>query len=179
MEMPRHILFFIRIAVAKNTHISFLFIKDTLVEGRNLCLPVSAISIKPPPASSSLPMFSNNLFCIYKPVANSVEASVVLNSLFPFTNSFHLLLEGVKNRRKFVSQTKKLTKNTIIMKKLLQGLFTPVYKKEMNALADGALEDIANATSEVKERTFTTVDLWSIQRRKKRIAVRRFTYAEI
>ncbi|MEO7486832.1 MAG: hypothetical protein ABIU77_07005 [Ferruginibacter sp.] len=65
------------------------------------------------------------------------------------------------------------------MKKLLHGLFTPVYKKEMNALADGAQEDIANATSEVKERTFTTVDLWSIQRRKKRIAVRRFTYAEI
>jgi hypothetical protein len=63
------------------------------------------------------------------------------------------------------------------MKKLLTGLFVPVNKKEMNALTKEVHEAIAYTDNGAKERTFTTVDLWSIQRRKKRIAVRRFAGA--
>jgi hypothetical protein len=65
------------------------------------------------------------------------------------------------------------------MKKLLPGLFIPVNKKEMNAFMEELQEGIANVASEVKERTFTSVDLWSIQRRKKRIGVRRLAHSEI
>jgi hypothetical protein len=65
------------------------------------------------------------------------------------------------------------------MKKLLPGLFVPVNKKEMNVLTEEVHEAIVNTDRGAKGRTFTTVDLWSIQRRKKRIAVRRFAEAGI
>lgn len=65
------------------------------------------------------------------------------------------------------------------MKKLLPGLFVPVNKQVSHTLATEVHEVIAKPASETNERHFTTVDLWSIQRRKKRIAVRRGMHAGI
>jgi hypothetical protein len=65
------------------------------------------------------------------------------------------------------------------MKKLLPGLFVPASKKEMNTLAEEVHEALAKTDMESNERAFTTVDLWSIQRRKKRIALRRAAYSGI
>jgi hypothetical protein len=83
-----------------------------------------------------------------------------------------------KNKRKFVLQIKKNKCNKIfIMKKLLSGLFVPVNKKEINASTEEVHEGIANTNTGAKEKTFTTADLCSIQRRKQRIAIRRFADA--